>query len=129
MIHHSMIITKGAVDNLNRNQRWPLLIQWNILSTHDEDNFVMMFGGLHIEMASVMVHGNLLAGTSYAFLEASDDRQSSCSQDNCQCIIFSNKRGLSTIHCYTASKRLSINHSIENNQPLLIKSSTKVYSK
>ena len=35
-------------------------IQWNWPASHGEDQFVVMFGGLHIEMASLKALGDLL---------------------------------------------------------------------
>ena len=62
MIKHSIDIVKTSVQYLNSGQI-PLLaadqplfalakqIQWTWSTTHGEDQFVIMFGGLHIEMA------------------------------------------------------------------------------
>ena len=66
MIKHSMTIVKAAVQHLNPGQvpvltaDQPLFalakeIQWTWPSTLGEDHFVIMFGGLHIEMAMLKV--------------------------------------------------------------------------
>jgi hypothetical protein len=66
MIKHSMTIVQAAVQHLNPGQV-PVLaadqplyvlakqIQWTTPSTLGEDHFVVMFGGLHIEMAILKV--------------------------------------------------------------------------
>jgi hypothetical protein len=66
MIKHSMTIVRAAIQHLNPGQV-PVLaadqplyalakqIQWTWPSTFGEDQFVMMFGGLHIEMATLKV--------------------------------------------------------------------------
>jgi hypothetical protein len=66
MIRHSMDMVKMAVQHLNPGQI-PILavdqplyaiakqIQWTWPSTHGEDKFVIMFGGLHIEMSILKV--------------------------------------------------------------------------
>jgi hypothetical protein len=71
MIKHSMDIVKRAVQYLNPGQV-PVLaadqplyalakqIQWTWPNTHGEDSFVVMFGGLHIEMAILKV-SNLIS--------------------------------------------------------------------
>ena len=64
MIRHSMDIVKKAVDILNPGQvpvitcDQPLYtlakqIQWTWPATHGEKQFVVMFGGLHIEMTAL----------------------------------------------------------------------------
>ena len=66
MIKHSMDIVKTSVQYLNQGQipalaaDQPLFalakqIQWTWPITHGEDQFVIMFGGLHIEMAVLKV--------------------------------------------------------------------------
>ena len=76
MIRHSMDVVKQAVDILNPGQvpiitmDQPLFavakqIQWNWPETHGEDKFVVMFGGLHIEMAVLKVLGDLLQGSGW----------------------------------------------------------------
>ena len=76
MIRHSMDIVKMAVDVLNPGQI-PVLtcdqplytlakhIQWSWPTSYGEDRFIVMFGGLHIEMASLKVLGNLLEGSGW----------------------------------------------------------------
>lgn len=66
MIRHSMDIVRAAVQHLNPGQV-PVLaadqplyalakeIQWTWPASHGEDHFVIMFGGLHIEMAILKV--------------------------------------------------------------------------
>ena len=66
MIKHSMDIVKTLVQYLNPGQilvlaadqpRFTLAkqMQWRRPATHGEDQFVIMFGGLHIEMAVLKV--------------------------------------------------------------------------
>ena len=71
MIRHSMNIVKSAVEVLNPGQV-PVLacdqplyavakqIQWTWPESYGENRFVIMFGGLHIEMATLKVLGDLL---------------------------------------------------------------------
>lgn len=40
-------------------------IQWNWPASHGEDQFAIMLGGLHIEMAAFKVLGNLLDGSGW----------------------------------------------------------------
>ena len=66
MIKHSMILVQSIIQYLNPGQA-PVLaadqplyalakqIQWSWPSTLGEDHFVIMFGGLHIEMATLKV--------------------------------------------------------------------------
>ena len=76
MILHSMNIVKTAIAILNPGQipviacDQPLYtvakqIQWTWPATHGEDHFVVMFGGLHIEMAAPKVLGDLLEGSGW----------------------------------------------------------------
>ena len=70
MIRHSMDIVKAAVQHLNPGQA-PVLaadqplyalakeIQWTWPASHGEDHFVIMLGGLHIEMAVLKVCFNI----------------------------------------------------------------------
>ena len=66
MIKHSMDIVQTSVQYLNPGQILVLAadqslfalakqIQWTWPTTHGEDQFVIMFGGLHIEMAVLKV--------------------------------------------------------------------------
>ena len=66
MIKHSMDIVKTLVQYLNPGRIAVLAsdqllfalakqMQWRRPATHGEDQFVIMFGGLHIEMAVLMV--------------------------------------------------------------------------
>ena len=66
MIKHSMTIIKAAIQHLNPGQvpvlaaDQPLFalakeIQWTWSTAHGEDHFVIMFGGLHIEMGMLKV--------------------------------------------------------------------------
>lgn len=76
MIRHSMDIVKTAVDVLNPGHI-PVLtcdkplytlakqIQWSWPTTYGEDRFIVMFGGLHIAMASLKVLGDLLEGSGW----------------------------------------------------------------
>ena len=74
MIRHSMDVVKKAVEILNPGQvpvitmDQPLYaiakqIQWNWTASHGEDRFIMIFGGLHIEMAAFKTIGDLLDGS------------------------------------------------------------------
>lgn len=76
MIRHSMDVVKKAVDILNPGQvpiitvDQPLLtiakqIQWNWTESHGEDQLVIMFGGLHIEIAAFKTIGNLLESSGW----------------------------------------------------------------
>ena len=76
MICHAMDIVHASVTVLNPHQvpviafDQPLytlakLIQWNWPDTHDEGRFVVMFGGLHVEMAALKVLGSLLEGSGW----------------------------------------------------------------
>ena len=83
MIRHSMDIVKAAVHHLNPGQI-PVLaadqplyafakeIQWTWPASHGEDHFVIMFGGLHIEMAMLKVLGDWLedSGWTNALVQA-----------------------------------------------------------
>ena len=40
-------------------------IQWSWPASHGEDKFVVMFGGLHIEMAALKVLGDLLGNSGW----------------------------------------------------------------
>jgi hypothetical protein len=76
MIKHSMDMIRAAVQLLNPGQipviaaDQPLYamakrIQWTWPITHGEDSFVVMFGGLHIEMAILKVLGNWLEDSGW----------------------------------------------------------------
>ena len=71
MLCHGMDIVKNAVDNLNPGQvpiitaDQPLYtlckqIQWRWPGRYGEDCFIVMFGGLHIEMNALKVLSDLL---------------------------------------------------------------------
>ena len=71
MTRHSMDVVKKAIEILNHGQvpviamDQPLYalakhIQWNWNTSHGENQFVLMFGGLHIEMAALKALGTLL---------------------------------------------------------------------
>ena len=74
MIRHSMDIVKTAVNILNPGQM-PIIkcdqpqymlakqIQWNWPTTNLESQFVVLFGGLHIEMTALKILGDLLEGS------------------------------------------------------------------
>ena len=70
MIRHSMDVVKAAVNILNLGQipniacDQPLYalakqIQWNWPTSYGEKYFFVMFGGLHIEMATFKIFGDL----------------------------------------------------------------------
>ena len=72
-IKHSMDKIKDAINVLNLGQTpiraadQPLFalakqIQWQWPDTYGEDKFIVMFGGLHIEMAALKLCGDLLKG-------------------------------------------------------------------
>jgi hypothetical protein len=83
MVRHSMDIVRAAVQNVNPGQI-PVLaadqplyalakeIQWTWPATHGEDHFVIMFGGLHIEMATLKLLGDWLedSGWTNALVQA-----------------------------------------------------------
>ena len=75
MILHAMNMIKAAVNHVNPGQTpiialdQPLfalgkLIQWNWPSTHGE-KFILMLGGLHIEMAAFKLLGDWLDGSGW----------------------------------------------------------------
>ena len=76
MILHSMNVIQQALHHINPMQLpviamdQPLYalakkIQWCLPDTHGEDKFVIMFGGLHIEMAALRVIEDLLCGSGW----------------------------------------------------------------
>ena len=76
MIKHAMNIIKDSVDFLYPGQvrviacDQPLfavakIIQWNFPQTHGEDKLLIMFGGLHIEMAALKTLGDWLDGSGW----------------------------------------------------------------
>ena len=76
VIRHSMNVVKKAVHILNPGQvpiitvDQPLFtiakqIQWNWTASHGEDHFIVMFGGLHIEMAAFKTIGKLLDSSGW----------------------------------------------------------------
>ncbi len=83
MIRHSMTIVKAAIQHLTPGQvpvlaaDQPLFaldkeIQWTWTATHGEDQFVIMFGGLHIEMGVLKLLGDWLedSGWTNALVQA-----------------------------------------------------------
>lgn len=71
MIRLSMDVVKSAVEHLNAEQTPVLMfdqplyalakqIQWKWPEKYGEDKFVVMFGGLHIEMAALKTIGDWL---------------------------------------------------------------------
>ena len=76
MILHAMNMIKAAVNHVNPGQppvialdqpRFALgkLIQWNWPSTHGEKKFILMLGGLHIEIAAFKLLGDWLDGSGW----------------------------------------------------------------
>ena len=76
MIKHSFGVVKRAVEHLNPGQTpviafdQPLYalanqIQWKWPNDYGEDKFVVMFGGLHIEMAALKTVGDWLKGSGW----------------------------------------------------------------
>lgn len=83
MIKHRMDVLKQAITFLNPPQipvialDQPLfalanMVQWRWPGTHGEDKYVVMFGGLHLEMALWNTLGDLLesSGWTAALVEA-----------------------------------------------------------
>src|SRR6218665_20474 len=76
MIKHGMNVIKTITHFLNPGQI-PIMgcdcpifaktkfIQWTWLDTHGEDKFVVMFGGMHLEMALWNVVGDYLEGSGW----------------------------------------------------------------
>ena len=76
MIKHSFNVIKRVVEHLNPGQA-PVLtfdqplyalakqIQWNWPEEYGEDKYVIMFGGLHIEMAALKTLGDWLRGSGW----------------------------------------------------------------
>ncbi len=76
MIRHSMDIIKAAIQHLNPGQTpviaadQPLYalakeIQWTWPATYGEDHFVIMFSGLHTEMATLKLLGDWLEDSGW----------------------------------------------------------------
>ena len=76
MRQHSMDIVKDVVHHLNPGQvpalaaDQPLFaqakeIQWTWPTTYGEDNLIIMFGGLHIEMAMLKLLGDWLENSGW----------------------------------------------------------------
>ena len=83
MIKHGMDVLKEAITSLNPSQipvialDQPLfalakMVQWKWPDTHGEDKYVVMFGGLHMEMALWNTLGDLLESSGWitAIVEA-----------------------------------------------------------
>ena len=77
MIAHSMKVIKSAVEHINPSQipviaeDQPLFalakqIQWTLGEMYNEDQYVIMLGGLHIEMAAFKMLGKWLSGSGWA---------------------------------------------------------------
>ena len=76
MIKHSMDVVRNAVEYLNPGQTpvvtfdQPLFalvkeIQWKWPQDYGEEKFVVLFGGLHIEMAALKTLGDWLQGSGW----------------------------------------------------------------
>lgn len=90
MIRHSMTITMNAIQHLNPGQipvlacYQPLFaiaknIQWTWTAEFGEDKLLMMFGGLHIEMAAWNAVGSWMDGSGWTdALVQSDVATSDC---------------------------------------------------
>ena len=76
MIRHSMDVVRKSVEIINPGQvsiitvDQPLYtlakqIQWSWPDTYGENHFVVVFGGLHIEMTILKVLGDLLEGSGW----------------------------------------------------------------
>ena len=83
MVRHSLDVIKKVVDITNKGQTpvvavdQPLFaiakkIQWKWSQVYGEDKFLVMFGGLHIELAAMKVLGDLLkdSGWTSALVQA-----------------------------------------------------------
>jgi len=83
MVKHSMDVVRNSVEHLNPGQipvvtfDQPLFalakqIQWKWPQGYGEEKFVILFGGLHIEMAALKTIGDLLQGSGWvqALVEA-----------------------------------------------------------
>ena len=83
MIQHSMMIVKEGVTYVNHNQTpviamdQPLFaivkqIQWEKADLYGEEKYVVMMGGLHLEMASLKMVGHWLdkSGWDSALVQA-----------------------------------------------------------
>jgi len=77
MVKHALDVIKVAVDHLNSGQTpvmtcdQPLyalakIIQWNFPELYGESSYVIMLGGLHIEMAGLKAIGSFLSGSGWA---------------------------------------------------------------
>ena len=114
MIRHSMVVIKRAVEHLNPGQvpvltvDQPLfaiakIIQWNWPESYVEDKFVVLLGGLHIEMATLASLGDLLDGSGWtnvltqagiatpgmadSFLKGAHVTNQACTPSHLQCIV------------------------------------------
>ena len=76
MVKHSMDVLRQAITFLNPNQipiitvDQPLfalakMVQWKWPASHGEQAYVVMLGGLHIELALCSVFGDLLDGSGW----------------------------------------------------------------
>ncbi|QQP53211.1 uncharacterized protein LOC103506659 [Caligus rogercresseyi] len=76
MIRHSMDVVKNAVEHMNLGQTSVITfdqslfalakqIQWKWPDSYCEDHIVVMFGGLHIEMAALKTLGDWLKGSGW----------------------------------------------------------------
>ena len=81
MVRHAMNITQTAIQHLNPGQTpvicadQPLYIeakkiQWNWPDIYGEDKYVVLLGGLHIEMNFMKVIGDWLGPTSLPVLKS-----------------------------------------------------------
>ena len=84
MIKHSMAVIKLSLEKLNPGQvpviafDQPLYavakeIQWEFPDLYGEEQFVIVFGGLHIEMAFLKVLGQWLEGSGWTVALADQD--------------------------------------------------------
>ena len=76
MVKHAMNVVQSAIEHLNPGQL-PVLamdqplyalakeIQWSFPGTHGEHRFLIMMGGLHIEMAAFKLLGDWLNGSGW----------------------------------------------------------------
>ena len=125
MIRHSMDVVRNAVEYINAGQT-PVLtfdqplfalvkqIQWKWPEKYGEEKIVVMFGGLHIEMAALKTIGDWLEGSGWteALVQAKTATvgiADSCQKASITC--YADKKGAPSyscclIHVYSATSGL-----------------------
>ena len=96
MIRHSIDVVRNAVQHLNPGQT-PVLtcdqplftlakqIQWKWPDTYGEDQLVVMFGGLHIEMTALKTLGDWLQGSGWTQALVQGNLEEFFRHENQQC--------------------------------------------